>query len=244
MLTGLLSAVGVDTSHLLRNGEDTSATAVLVAEDGEHTFGYFGGASHRLDRGVMLDNLTLFARSKFALFGYYALMPELEEDLPEVLSRIRGTGCRTALDAGGGGGGMQPLDRILPHLDLYVPSLEEAVSQTGLQEPKAIIEAFRRHSENCLLGVKLGSRGALLSPAPGEWIEVQPVAPPSPIVDTTGAGDCFYAGLITGLARGLDVAEAGRLGAAAGACAVTAMGAVAGLRDLETTLALAGLAKD
>ena len=112
VLTGLLSAVGVDTSHLLRNGEDTSATAVLVAEDGEHTFGYFGGASHRLDRSVMLDNLELFARSKFALFGYYALMPELEEDLPEVLSRIRETGCRTALDAGGGGGGMRPLDRI------------------------------------------------------------------------------------------------------------------------------------
>ena len=241
-LSGLLDDAGVETSGVLRQGPDTSATAVLVAPDGEHTFGYFGGASHRLDRQAVLDNLSLFARSKFALFGYYALMPELEADLPEALSRIRETGCRTALDAGGGGGGLQPLDRILPHLDIYVPSLEEAVSQTGRREPKAIIDAFRPMAPECLLGVKLGSRGALLSPAEGEWIEVEPVAPPAPIVDTTGAGDCFYAGLLTGLVRGLAVADAGRLGAAAGACSVTAMGAVAGPAGYRNDTRARGLA--
>ena len=90
-----------------------------------------------------------------------------------------------------------------------------------------------------LLGVKLGSRGALLSPAPGEFIATPCVPPPGPVADTTGAGDCFYAGLLTGLLRGMNAKQAGLLGAAAGACCVTGWGATAGLRDYDETLRLA-----
>ena len=61
------------------------------------------------------------------------------------------------------------------------------------------------------------------------------------MVDTTGAGDCFFAGLLTGLLRGLDAERAGRLAAAAGACCVTGYGATAGVRDYEETARLAGV---
>ena len=168
-------------------------------------------------------------------------MPDLDDELAEVLQQVRSTGCRTAMDAAGGGGAMQPLDRILPHLDIYIPSHEEAVAQTGLSDPLRILESYRQHGCVGLLGVKLGEQGAVLSPTQGQWVDVDPVAPPGPIVDTTGAGDCFYAGLIAGLARGLTVREAGQLGAAAGAWSVTQVGAVAGIRDYEATCELAGL---
>ena len=55
------------------------------------------------------------------------------------------------------------------------------------------------------------------------------------MIDTTGAGDCFYAGLIAGLSAGLSVADAGRIGAAAGACCVTGVGASSGLREFKAT---------
>jgi sugar/nucleoside kinase (ribokinase family) len=61
------------------------------------------------------------------------------------------------------------------------------------------------------------------------------------VADTTGAGDSLLAGLVAGLARGMPLAEAGRLGAATAACCVTGVGATAGLRSLEETLRLAGL---
>jgi hypothetical protein len=77
------------------------------------------------------------------LLGYYPLLPNLIDDLPEVLAAIRKTGCMTALDAAGDGGEMAPLEPVLPHLDLYVPSLAEAQHQTGEEDPQKIIAAYR-----------------------------------------------------------------------------------------------------
>ena len=183
-----------------------------------------------MDKKLFLDNLDLFARSRMMLVGYYSLMPNLEGDLPEVLAAIRKTGCRTALDAAGDGGTMQPLDRILPHVDVYVPSLDEAIHQTGHEDPRKIVDAYRACGAPGLLGVKLGSNGAMLSPAAGEYLSIAAVQPPGAVVDTTGAGDCFFAGLLTGLLKGLDAERSGRLAAATGACCVTGYGATTGLR--------------
>lgn len=232
----------IDTEHLMTHPEAaTSTTAVLVDPSGERSFAHCVGAPKEMTKKTFLDHLDLFARSRMTLIGYYSLMPRLEKDLPEVLQAIRATGCQTALDAAGEGGSLHPLAAALPHLDVYVPSRAEAEHQTGLTDPQKIIEAFRQCGAPGLLGVKLGSQGALLSPGAGEFIEIDSVAPPGPVVDTTGAGDCFYAGLLSGLLNGMDNNEAGRLAAATGACCVTGLGATAGLRDLQQTLELASL---
>ncbi len=173
------------------------------------------------------------------LLGYYPLLPNLLDDLPEVLAEIRAGGCMTALDAAGDGGELEPLARVLPHLDVYVPSLAESRHQTGEEDPRRMVAAFRDFGAAGLVGVKLGSRGALLSPAAGEFVDVAAVSPPGPIVDTTGAGDCFLAGLLAGLLRGMSPAAAGRLGAAAGACCVTGLGGTAAVRGFDATAELA-----
>lgn len=222
-------------------GGATSTTAVLIDSTGERSFAHCVGAPKQMDKRLFLENLDLFARSRMALLGYYSLMPNLERDLAEVLAAIRKTGCQTALDAAGEGGGMQPLDQLLPHLDAYVPSHAEAKHQTGKSDPQAIIDMYRSCGAPGVLGVKLGSEGALLSPRAGEYLNVERVQAPGPVIDTTGAGDCFYAGLLTGLLRGKSLAEAGRLAAATGACCVTGLGATAGLRNYDETARLAGV---
>ena len=194
-----------------------------------------------MDSKMYRDNFDVFRRSRMTVIGYYSLMPNLQDDLAEVLAEIRAVGCLTALDAAGDGGTMDPLSQILPHLDVYIPSLAEATHQTGESDPRKIIDVYRKCGAPGLLGVKLGSEGALLSPTAGEYVQIDCVPLPGPIVDTTGAGDSFYAGVLTGLLKGMETAEAGRLGAAAGACCVTGMGASAGLRNFEETAELAEL---
>jgi len=240
-----LEAEGIDCTALLRHPTAaTSTTAVLIDTSGHRSFVHCVGAPKLMDRALWLDHLDLFARSRMVLLGYYSLMPNLEDDLPELLAAIRKTGCLTALDAAGSGGSMQPLDRILPHLDVYVPSHDEAIHQTGHSDPRAILDCYRACGAAGLLGVKLGAQGALLSPARGAFLDIASVAPPGPILDTTGAGDCFYAGLLTGLLRGMSVGDAGRLAAATGACCITGLGATAGLRDFAATARLAGISSD
>ena len=104
-----------------------------------------------------------------------------------------------------------------------------------------MIRVFRKFAPNALLGVKLGAAGALLSPSAEQWIEVAPLRPPAAVVDTTGAGDCFYAGLLTALNLHWTVEEAGRLAAAAGAYSVTARGATVGLPDFDELRRMADL---
>lgn len=237
-----LEGEGLDCGGLLTHPTAaTSTTAVLIDPQSERSFVHCVGAPKLMDKALFLEHLDLFARSRMMLLGYYSLMPNLEGDLPEILAAIRKTGCKTALDAGGDGGAMQPLDRILPHVDVYVPSHNEGAHQTGHEDPRKIIDVYRSCGAPGLLGVKLGSKGAMLSPAAGQYLSIDCVAPPGPMVDTTGAGDSFLAGLLTGLLRGLDAAQSGRLAAANGACCVTGYGATAGLRGYDETVRLAGL---
>jgi sugar/nucleoside kinase (ribokinase family) len=61
-------------------------------------------------------------------------------------------------------------------------------------------------------------------------------------VDTTGAGDCFNAGLITGLLRGLDLPQAAALGCAVGATSTQAMGGTGAALDLAAAMTAAAAA--
>jgi sugar/nucleoside kinase (ribokinase family) len=242
MIRRRLDAEGIDTRPLVAHPTaETTTAVVLIDPSGERSFAYCPGVTSAVGRSLFLEHLDVFAQSRMALIGYYSLLPGLDDDLPDVLRAIRERGCRTALDAGGDGGGLVPLDRILPHLDLYVPSYAEAAHQTGESEPKAILNTYRRCGASGVLGLKLGSKGALLSPAAGRYVKIDCVRPPGPVVDTTGAGDCFYAGLLTGLLRGLPVDRAGRLAAACGALCVTGKGATAAVGDYAETTRLAGL---
>jgi len=72
-----------------------------------------------------------------------------------------------------------------------------------------------------------GARGGVIITADGER-RYAPSTPPGPVVDAYGAGDSFAAGLTVGLARGLCLDDACRLGARCGAAALTARGGLPG----------------
>jgi len=235
-----LAAEGIDTTAIESHPTlATSTTAVLIDPSGERSFAHQAGAPQAIDLAFIKRQAAHFGNSRMTLVGYCGLLPALEPVLGDAVAAIKATGCRVALETGGSGGSLAQLAPALVHVDIYVPSLDEAVHQTGLSDPKEIIDCYRRHGAGGIVGVKLGTRGTLLSPAVGDVIEIPCVPAPGPIVDTTGAGDSFLAGLITGILRGMPLREAGLLGAATAACCVTGVGATAGLRSFDETLRMA-----
>ena len=234
-----LTTEGIDTAGIEPHATlATSTTAVLIDPSGERSFAHHVGAAREIDLAFIRRQAAHFARSRMAVIGYFGLLPGLEPDMAAAVAAIRGMGCRVALETGGSGGALAAIQAALPHVDLFVPSLDEAVHQTGLTDPAEIIACYRRNGATGIVGVKLGARGTLLSPQPGELLEIPCVTAPGPVADTTGAGDSFLAGLITGLLRDMPPFDAGLLGAATAACCVTGLGATAGLRSFDETMRL------
>jgi len=240
LIRSRLEAEGIGTEAIETHPSlATSTTAVLIEPGGERSFAHHVGAPRAIDLAFIRRQAARFGASRIAVLGYIGLLPGLEPALGEAAAAIRAAGCRVVLETGGSGGTLGELSAALPHVAVYVPSLDEAVHQTGLADPREIIACYRGHGATGIVGVKLGSKGAILSPAVGELIDIPCIPAPGPVADTTGAGDSFLAGLLTGLLRDMPLREAGLLGAATAACCVTGVGATAGLRSFEETLRLA-----
>ncbi len=121
--------------------------------------------------------------------------------------------------------------RLLPAdvnwlVDVLVPNEVEAAQLTGIPTDN---EAGVRVAAHCLREIgfdrvilTLGARGAFMVGSEGE---VEVPAYKVSVVDTTAAGDAFCGGLAVALARGMSPVEAVRYANAAGARAVTVMGA-------------------
>lgn len=236
MLRDLLEKEQISTDGLRRHPHaPTTAVVALVDNEGHRSFltPNEKTATKSIDAAFVREQLSWISSARYFIFGYYGRMPLLEPDLPELLTEIRRTGCQTVMDGAGQEGDPDHLKRILPHLDVYVPSEAEARQLTGETDPEHMIRFFRQYQCEGILGVKLGAEGALLHhPAEG-YLRLPARVPPGPIVDTIGAGDSFLAGLLTGLEKGLSVRVAGGWACAVGALSVTARGGYAGIADLD-----------
>ncbi len=126
------------------------------------------------------------------------------------------------------------LRAAVSHSDLLLPNEAEALRLSG--EPGLAAAAAALTAGGTTLAVKLGARGALcVTGQDRQHVALPPVIP----VDTTGAGDCFNAGLAAGLLDGLPLSRAVALGCAAGALSTRAPGGTASCPDLAEARALA-----
>jgi len=106
-------------------------------------------------------------------------------------------------------------------IDILFGNTDELATLTGTDDFDAGIEAIRGRAEiACITRSELGS----LILTADETIEV-PAVPVDSVVDTTGAGDQYAAGVLFGITSGRSLAEAGRLGSAAAAEVISHLGA-------------------
>lgn len=106
--------------------------------------------------------------------------------------------------------------------DVFLPSLEDMVTLTGLNDPGAIIDWGHAHGAQTVV-LKLGAEGALVSDGTKRLLVAGKRVT---LVDATGAGDCFCGNLLARMALGDDVFTATHYANAAAALAVQGYGAV------------------
>lgn len=231
-----LRQAGLDTSSVFPSAAaQTSATVVAVEPGGERCFFHVPGVSGLIDAALFRRCIPMFARCAWVQVGYYGLLLALTPDLPHLLSELRRAApdTRVALDTVNPTGTMEQLEPILPHLDLFAPSRTEAAALTGESAPTRMVASFRRHMPNGIIGIKLDAEGCLLDD--GHKSVLVP-AYKIQLVDTTGAGDTWFGGLLTGLIKGMPLEQAGKFANRAAADCCTALGASAGVRSFDQTL--------
>jgi 2-dehydro-3-deoxygluconokinase len=109
--------------------------------------------------------------------------------------------------------------------DIFLPSLEDAMSLRGLDQPDAIIDWGHALGAKAVV-LKLGRDGARASDGTRRERIAGHAAKP---IDATGAGDCFAGNLLARMAQGANLFDAARYANAAAALAIQGFGAVAPL---------------
>lgn len=237
-LVSYLTAQGLDVSNVVRDTQEaTSATMVLVHEDGERSFLHYLGANARLSlEDVAWDKVQ---HSRILHIAYAFLLPALDgPPLIELLKRTQQLGVITCLDTAWDAQGrwFSLLKNYLPYVDYFLPSWEEArMCAGGMENPEDVAKLFLDHGTK-VVGLKLGEKGCYVRSARGE--EVRVPAFKVHAVDALGAGDAWVAGFLAGIAKGLDIERCSWLGNAVGASCVTALGATTGIRNWHETLEL------
>jgi len=180
------------------------ANGLLASEDLDGVPGLFDGASH--------------------LLCQLECSPEL---FAAAARRARPAGVATILNPAPA---VALSDEQLALVDILTPNQTELAVLTGMPvDDERHMEAAARSLQARGVGdvvVTLGEHGVLRISSDGvESIPARRVA----ARDTTGAGDAFNAGLVTGLSSGRSAAEAIDLGTRAGAFCVTRLGVIDGL---------------
>lgn len=200
-LAAELSAAGVQLALRAVPGAGTGTIVSLVEPGGER--------SMLADRGANLDLRaddvpTLAPPTHLHLSGYTLLDPGPREAGLAALAAAVQAGCTVSLDpASTGPLAGYGIDRWLADTaaaTLLLPNAEEARLLTGCRDTGDAARALA--ARHAVVAVSLGAEGALW--AAGSELTHRP-AHAVDVVDTTGAGDAFAAGLLS-----VWVAAAGR----------------------------------
>jgi sugar/nucleoside kinase (ribokinase family) len=130
---------------------------------------------------------------------------------------------------------LELLAPLLPLVDWFMPNDQQLRGLTGIDDVVAAARMLLDRGVGAV-AVTIGAEGALLVRRNAEPVSIPPLR--TTVVDTTGCGDSFNAGMIAGLLSGCPPEDAALLGCACGALVASGLGSDAGIVDLDGVLAL------
>jgi sugar/nucleoside kinase (ribokinase family) len=231
-----LAGAGVDTDVMAVRAELPTGMTVALSRGDDRAILTAAGAIGTLTSADVPADLLPRARHVH-VSSYFLLERSLGPGLAALLAAARAAGASTSLDTNwdpAGTWGADFFPDVLAQTDLLLPNEAEALRIAGTTTlPEAIASLTEAGGA---IAVKLGARGALYADGPQQYLGTPPQIA---AVDTTGAGDCFNAGLLAGLLHGFAPPDALALGCAAGAASTQGIGGTGSSPELTAALALA-----
>jgi sugar/nucleoside kinase (ribokinase family) len=218
--------------------EQTGRCLVMVTPDAERTLCTFLGAGGRLDPTV-IDDAIVASSQVLYLEGYLWDEPSSKLAFLHAADVAHHAGRQVALTLS------DPfcverhraafLDLVAGHVDILFANESEISS---LYEVDDIDQALATVAKHCSIAAITRSAQGSVVVAGDERHDVAAV--PATVVDTTGAGDLYAAGFLTGLTRGLPYADCAQLASLAASEVISHLGA----RPERSLLELAGTLLD
>ncbi len=231
-LVGRLSEAGVDVGGVRRSQAATTTTVGLVKANGERALLLRPGASAEAFFEPETWAAEFAGRSHYHLASPFGLT-RLRPHLAWILAQAKATGLSTSIDTHWDSSGrwMEDLGACLPHTDILFTNEDEARALTGTDVPDAAAARLRARGAGAVV-LKLSGAGCAVF-EPGSTVRSPAFA--VPVVDTTGAGDCFVGGFLAARRRGWGWEDAARFANAVAGLAVQQMGATEGVRSWQDT---------
>lgn len=230
----MLAEAGVEVSLLeTSNVMPTSTTVLPIAPDGSRPNLHMVGAS--MIAPIPMAAYDTLHRTRVVHFGAVGF-PGTIEGGAQFLAAAQASGAFVSCDL------IAPrdvsrthLDQLLPHIDLFMPSLTEVEFLAGTRDIAAAAAQFMaKGAKACLF--KLGGDGAVLTTSDGTiTVPAFAIRP----VDTTSCGDSLCTGYHAALVNGLVGEAALRFASAVAAQVALGVGTTGALVGYDETLAFA-----
>ncbi|MBF8266792.1 MAG: adenosine kinase [Dehalococcoidia bacterium] len=206
------------------DGAPTARCLVIVTPDGQRSMATYLGACTELGPEDIAAE-TICGHRVTYLEGYLWDSPRAREAMVKAARIAHAAGGQVALTLS------DPFcvdrhrdsfrDLILNHVDILFANEAEIIS---LYQARDVYAALERGRGDCrVVAVTRSEKGSLI--ASGDMVYPVNIVPVEWVVDTTGAGDLYAAGVLFGITHGYDLAKSGRIGAIAAAEIVSHLGA-------------------
>jgi sugar/nucleoside kinase (ribokinase family) len=217
------TGVGYDTPRAIE-GPPTGRCLILVTPDAQRTMSTFLGASVRLGPGDIDRGLITRAKILY-LEGYLFDPPEAQEAFRTAAAIAHAAGRKVSLTLSDpfcvGRHRAAFLDLVERHVDILFANEAEICALYEVSDFDAALARVRGHCQ--VAALTRSAKGSVIV-ADGRLHTVSAHLVDA-VVDTTGAGDLYAAGVLYGLSQGLDLPTCGRLGSLAAAEVITHVGA-------------------
>jgi len=226
---GVRCAGGITTEGLA-----TGRSYIIVTPDAHRTMCTYLGAANQLEVADIPTGLVEAAAITY-IEGYLWDQPAAKDAIREIGDRVAAAGNQFAFTLSDSfcvdRNREEFLDLIEHRFDIVFANEAELCSLFQTDDFDAAFEGIRARCD--VVAVTRSEKGSIL--ARGEEIVEIPAAP-TDVVDTTGAGDLYAAGVLFGLTHGMSLAESGQHGAIAAAEVISHVGARP-VTDLRTLIA-------